>query len=93
MPTTAPAVTIIPAPAGIEDELFVHSISGALLTTRIIGFRVTDSGAEAIIYPRVTGEQWAKVEDLGGGYVGAFGRKGLNPTDLSNAIRNRRPTE
>ncbi len=87
----ASPITVIPAPPDMEADQYIHRLSGALVVSRIVGFRVSDSGAEPIAFPALTGDQWEKIIDLGNGYVSAFGRQARNATDLSNAIRVGRP--
>ena len=87
--STAP--TIVTAPSDIEAAQYIHSLTGALVTVRVIAFRITDEGAEPITFPNISDDKWAEVQSLGNGYVAAHGRQALNATDLSNAIRNKRP--
>lgn len=87
----ASPIVVISAPPDMEADQYIHRLSGALVTSRIVGFRVSDSGAEPIAFPALTGDQWEKITDLGNGYCTAFGRQARNATDLSNAIKNKRP--
>lgn len=84
-------VSIVPAPADSESKPYVHSVSGALIYSRIVAFIVSADGtAEPVMYPK-PGEGWQPVVDLQNSYFTAFGKKGRNPQDLANAIRVGRP--
>lgn len=92
MPTPAPVY--LPAPPDMESDQFVHGVTGALITVRVIGFKVTGDEIEPISWPTIApGSGWEKIHDLGNGYVAAHGRQARNAVDLGNAIKNRRPIQ
>ena len=92
MPTTAPLY--LAAPADLEPELYVHGISGRIVPVRIVGFKIVDDVLEPLVFPRIAENTgWEKIENQSNGYVSAHGRQGLNPTDLANSVRLKRPIQ
>lgn len=93
MPTPALIPVVIPAPSDLEGGTFAHKLSGAIVQTRTIAFRVSGDDVEPINYPAIPeGDMWEPVIRTGPFGFTAHGYTGTTIESLSAAIRNRRPT-
>jgi hypothetical protein len=90
MPTAAPD-PVVAAPAGLPESYFVHGISGKVIPTYVVAFRIGADGPEPIEWPILAGPHWQRADQLGSGQWAAHGRVGKNPIDLGNAIKVGRP--
>lgn len=80
----------VPAPADSEQRPFVHKVSGALVYSRAVAFKIVNDAAEPVWWPALDREQWAEITQKPSGHYAAWGKESMHIQSLCSAIREGR---
>ena len=86
-----PASDVIPAPSDMPAQPYIHRLSGLVLESRPVGFRVSGDSITPLFWPPFD-KDWEPVINLGNGYFRCHGREALSVQSLCSAIREGRPS-
>ena len=81
---------VIPSPSDMPAQPYIHRVSGLVLESRPVGFRVAGDTLTPLFWPPLD-KDWEPVINLGNGYFSCHGREALSVQALASKIKDGRP--